>query len=151
MKPEKVCSSNDRIRELLNHFQINQTEFCKKTGVQKSALSNYLNGNRLPRQDQLFKIADSFNVSAAWLMGYDVPMQDETSTLLHYSEENSAKKEHIEYFGQKDRVMLYGVLLQVADKCTPEQIKQIIEMLKLYATANKGYLTFSVVLRKPTT
>ena len=138
MKPEKVCSSNDRIREILNHFQINQTEFCKRTGVQKSALSNYLNGNRLPRQDQLFKIAEAFNISAAWLMGYDVPMQydqDFSVIALHNGEDN--KKPHIEYFGKEDRLKLYKLLLEVAESCTPDQVLVIIETLKTFAKSNQ--------------
>lgn len=70
----KVSNSKERIKELLDFYNINQTEFSKRTGVQKSALSNYLNGDRSPRQDQISKIADAFNVSASWLMGYDVSM-----------------------------------------------------------------------------
>ena len=136
MKPEKVCSSNDRIKELLEHFQINQTQFCKKTGLQKSALSNYLNGNRLPRQDQLFKIADSFNVSAAWLMGYDVPMMYDTSTLLMY-QGGGDQKPHIEYYGQAERIALYARLIQTADHCKPEQLEVILETLKSIAASNK--------------
>ena len=66
--------SRDRIRELMEILGLNQTEFCNSTGIQKSALSNYLNGSRIPRQDQLMKIADTFHISASWLMGYDVPM-----------------------------------------------------------------------------
>ena len=72
---EKIRTSNDRIRELLDIHEISQTEFCKKTGLTKSAVSNYLHGERLPRQDQLSKICDAFDVNPAWLMGYDVPME----------------------------------------------------------------------------
>jgi len=70
----KVSTSKDRIRELMQYYGIKQTELCKRTGIQKSALSNYLNGNREPRQDQISLIVDPFAVNPAWLMGYDVPM-----------------------------------------------------------------------------
>ena len=70
----KISNSKERIKELIRDLQLNQTDFCEKTGIQKSALSNYLNGDRTPRQDQISKIADAFNVSPSWLMGYDVPM-----------------------------------------------------------------------------
>ena len=70
--------SNKRIRILLNSTQLSQSDFCKKAGIQKSALSNYLNGDRQPNQGQLSKIAEAFNVSPAWLMGYDVPMDFKT-------------------------------------------------------------------------
>ncbi len=70
----KISSSKERIKELMEYFGINQTELCGKTGLQKSALSNYLNGDREPRQDQISIIVDPFNVNPAWLMGYDVSM-----------------------------------------------------------------------------
>lgn len=70
----KVSNSQQRIKELMNYYNINQTELCKRTGIQKSALSNYLNGDREPRQKQVSLLADPFNVNPAWLMGYDVPM-----------------------------------------------------------------------------
>lgn len=70
----KKTTSRERIAELMAYFGINQTELCKRTGVQKSAISNYLNGDREPRQDQISLIVDPFNVNPAWLMGYDVPM-----------------------------------------------------------------------------
>lgn len=68
-------TSKDRIIELMNIYDLSATEFCKRTGLQKSAVSNYLNGDRIPRQDVLIKIADAFSISPAWLMGYDVPME----------------------------------------------------------------------------
>lgn len=71
---KKVSNSQKRIVELMEYYHINQTELCRKTGLQKSALSNYLNGDREPRQSQISLIADPFNINPAWLMGYDVPM-----------------------------------------------------------------------------
>ena len=70
----KISNSKERIKELMDYFGINQTELCRRTGLQKSALSNYLNGDREPRQDQISLIVDPFGVNPAWLMGYDVPM-----------------------------------------------------------------------------
>ena len=70
----KVTNSQQRIRELMDYYKLSQTELCKRTGLLKSALSNYLNGDREPRQDQISLIADPFNINPAWLMGYDVPM-----------------------------------------------------------------------------
>ena len=69
-----ISNSNERIRYLLDYYGLNQTQFCKKANIQKSALSNYLTGYRVPRQDQIDIIASAFNVDPAWLMGYDVPM-----------------------------------------------------------------------------
>ena len=75
----KTSNSNKRIMTLLNELNISKTDFCKATGLNKSALSNYLNGDRTPRQDQLDKIANTYNINPAWLMGYDVPMHEENN------------------------------------------------------------------------
>lgn len=80
----KKSNSRVRLHELMDYFKLNQTELCKCTGLQKSALSNYLNGDREPRQDQISLIADPFNINPAWLMGYDVPM------FLQYTDECEA-------------------------------------------------------------
>jgi len=71
----KITTSNERIKELLEYLDISQSEFCRHTGMNKSALSNYLKGDRAPRQDQLDKIAQTFDINPAWLMGYDVDME----------------------------------------------------------------------------
>jgi transcriptional regulator with XRE-family HTH domain len=77
----KITKSNERIKELLQHLKISQSDFCRKTGINKSALSNYLKGDRAPRQDQLDKIAQTFEINPAWLMGYDVDMKSDTEKI----------------------------------------------------------------------
>lgn len=70
----KVTTSQQRIKELMDYLNMNLSEFSKRTGVQKSALSNYLHGTREPRQDKISMMADAFGVNPAWLMGHDEPM-----------------------------------------------------------------------------
>lgn len=55
---------------------------CKKYDVKipRNALSQYVTGKVLPRQDKLSVLAMALNVSEAWLMGFDVPMEREEST-----------------------------------------------------------------------
>lgn len=75
----KVTDSKHRLYELMNTFHLNQSELCRKCGITKSSLSNYLNGDREPRQDKLSRIADAFKIDPAWLMGYDTPMYSVTT------------------------------------------------------------------------
>lgn len=77
-------NSSKRLNELMNYFGIKQADIAKRTGLPKSALSMYINGNRQPRQDKLTIIADCYGVNEAWLMGYDVPMfreEEDTDSL----------------------------------------------------------------------
>lgn len=135
MNPQKICSSNDRIRELLDETGISQTEFCKRTKINKSALSNYLNGGRTPRQDQLSKIADAFNVSAAWLMGYDVPKRIEREVLAF--NKTNPDWQSITYHGTPERLDLYAEILSLASACTAEQLHVVIETMRSLGKLNQ--------------
>lgn len=65
---------SQRLKKALEELNVTQTELCKRTDIPKSAMSQYVSGNFQPKQDRLYKIADSLNISPAWLMGYEVPM-----------------------------------------------------------------------------
>ena len=51
-----------------------QSELCDRTKIPKSAISQYISGAFEPKQDRIYLIAKALDVSEAWLMGYDVPM-----------------------------------------------------------------------------
>lgn len=73
--PKDNCSK--RIKEALEFRNMKQAELCKRTNIPKSAMSQYLSGKFEPKQDRVFLIAQALNVSEAWLMGYDVPINNE--------------------------------------------------------------------------
>lgn len=132
MSPVRVCTSNDRIRELIEDMGMSQIEFCNRTGIKASALSNYLKGSRVPRQDAIMRIADTFNISAAWLMGYDVPasMHDQV-TMLHVFTPDPRITE-LTIYGSPERLKLYQKLLEAADPFDDEQIERFIETLQAF-------------------
>lgn len=90
----------DRIRQLMeekNWKQVdifnNSKPYQKKLGVKlgKSAISQYVNGVQAPDQRRLALLALTFNVSEAWLMGYDVPREREAISKTGYSETDLRK------------------------------------------------------------
>lgn len=70
-----TCAS--RIKEALAIRNMRQADLCQTTGIPKSAMSQYISGAFEPKQDRVSSISKALNVSEAWLMGYDVPMQRE--------------------------------------------------------------------------
>ncbi len=76
----KITDSRHRLKELLNESGDTQNEMARKTGLTKSAISNYINGTRDPRQDAILKISNTYNVNPAWLMGCDVPKHEDSRT-----------------------------------------------------------------------
>ena len=59
----------------LKHRGMKQVELCQLANVPESSLSLYLKGAYEPKQDKIYNMARALNVSEAWLMGYDVPME----------------------------------------------------------------------------
>ncbi len=73
-------SCAERIAYALTVRKMTQTELCKKTGIPKSAMSQYIKGSFEPKQNRVYLISKALDVSEAWLMGYDVPMKKEAPT-----------------------------------------------------------------------
>jgi len=77
MYNERIASCGQRISIALATRGMKQSELCKLANVPKSSLSLYLSGAYEPKQDRIYDMAKALNVSEAWLMGYDVPMEKE--------------------------------------------------------------------------
>ena len=75
MYKERITSCGNRISTALTLRGMKQSELCKIAKVPKSSLSLYLSGAYEPKQDRIYAMAKALNVSEAWLMGYDVPME----------------------------------------------------------------------------
>lgn len=65
----------NRIREALSIRKMKQIELVEKTGLDKGAVSNYVNNKYQPRQTTLFQLAKVLDVNEIWLAGYDAPME----------------------------------------------------------------------------
>lgn len=74
MYKERIDTCGNRIKKALEIRQMRQSDLCKLADVPKSSLSLYLSGAYEPKQDRIYSMALALNVSEAWLMGYDVPI-----------------------------------------------------------------------------
>ena len=75
----------NRLQDLLEILGISASELSKETGIPKSSISMWLNGNRIMRQDKIGAICERYSIDPSWLMGYDVPMERKMSMLSKYS------------------------------------------------------------------
>lgn len=73
-KNKKICSVNQRIRELLEIKNITQNDLSEATNMSKSNISLYVNDKRKPQVHAITAICDAYNLNSNWLIGYDVPM-----------------------------------------------------------------------------
>jgi transcriptional regulator with XRE-family HTH domain len=65
---------NKRINELLKILNINQKEFCEKTGIKQSRMSQIMSGKIKPGIDVLELINKTFDVRLRWLLGGEYPI-----------------------------------------------------------------------------
>lgn len=62
-----------RLQKIIAERGITASELSDASGVDKSALSNYINGKYEPKQDKVYKLARALNVDPGWLMTGEEP------------------------------------------------------------------------------
>lgn len=81
-----------RLRIALSNNNMRPQELADKTGVNKSSISQYINGSHKPSNISAGKIGEALNVEPLWLMGFDVPMErgkfKDTTEKTHLSFDN---------------------------------------------------------------
>lgn len=92
---EKVSTSS-RLMQIMSERNLRQKDildlakpYCEKFGIKlpKNTLSQFVSGERIPRQDKLFILAHALDVSEGWLMGLDVPMERQHPVLFSHETE----------------------------------------------------------------
>ena len=106
---------------------------CEKYGIPQitsALLSQYLSGKCEPMQTRLTVLAQALNVSEAWLMGYDVPMErdainDEEVELLKY----------LETLSESDLKKVFD-LVKISADLTDEQFEKVMAFVRFVKTDN---------------
>ena len=136
----KISNSKNRIRQLLNDTGDTQNEMARKAGLTKSAISNYINGSREPRQDAIYKLSEAYDVSPSWLMGLDSPKRDEemirsklVNLRLKYLEIDEDDIDNLRAF--EKRMNYYERLLKEAIVTNNEDDSKARELYDLYQKA----------------
>nr|DAL22825.1 MAG TPA_asm: Repressor protein CI [Caudoviricetes sp.] len=110
-------NTSQRLKRLMEYYNITQTDICKKTNIPKSSMSMYISGEREPRQDKLTLIAEAYDVNEAWLMGYEVEMKKGNA----YSDEQAVRL--ATYFKK------FQDILKKYDNLTDENKKSVNDMI----------------------
>lgn len=64
-----------RLRRAMDAAGKKQADLVRETGLDRGSISSYLSGKYEPKQKAIYKLAQALNVSEAWLLGYEVPME----------------------------------------------------------------------------
>ena len=127
---------SERLKQIMINNNLKQVDilekakpYCVKYNVKlgKNDLSQYVSGKVEPGQRKLWILALVLNVSEAWLMGYDVPMErnnDISSTIEKSSAENGKglDKNTVVIVGRDGR--------RIEKKLSDEQIKALEMMVE---------------------
>lgn len=100
-------------KEKLNNLMIREkltvTELADRTGINKSLISRYLSGQRIPKRDKIVMLSEALHEPVGYLMdvedtGVKIPdllinTDDNTKhVMISYSELSPAKKEEVARF-----------------------------------------------------
>lgn len=91
----------NRLNEAMQKRGITATELAKLTGLNKSSVSRYLTGENIPRSLAIGKLAQALRVNPAWVLGYDVPMDEGVPPIqINVEKLNDANKERLQAYYQ---------------------------------------------------
>lgn len=105
-----MSTTSKRIQEGMELRGLKQADLVEKTGISKGALSSYISGRYVPKQNNTFLIAKALNVNEAWLMGADVPMERiDTVSENQTSDQKELNEIYIQLSSNnKERVLTYS-------------------------------------------
>ena len=82
----------DRLKKALSIRNMKPIELSEKTGIPKSAISQYMSGYTKPKQDRIYLISKALNISESWLLGYNVDFERSSDSTLTKHDERDIEK-----------------------------------------------------------
>lgn len=79
---EIIESFSKRLNEAIRIRNIKPIDLSEKTGIDKSKISSYMSGRYKAKQDGIYLLSKALNVSEAWLMGLNVPIQRTNNEII---------------------------------------------------------------------
>ena len=102
-------TTSERIKKGMDLRNLKQADLVKMTGISKGALSSYISGRYIPKQNNIYRIAKALNVNEAWLMGNDVPMARKSVSL------ETLQPQILKYYNQLNDIGQHKATEQVKD------------------------------------
>ena len=109
----ETCSFGNRLVGLLNDNGYTRNDLIRKTGISAASLSHYINGRRIPRPEQMKKIARALHTTTQYLAGV----------------RNSAEP-------NADYLTLINIAERNADILTTEEKLRVVNALNLHYTCD---------------
>lgn len=72
---------SERLKQALNERGMKPIELSELTGISKSSISDWINGKYEAKSDKILLIAKALNVNESFLIGLQVPMDNDTQKI----------------------------------------------------------------------
>ncbi|WP_052344214.1 helix-turn-helix domain-containing protein [Bacillus ndiopicus] len=119
----------ERIAAKIKEQKLKQIDVARATGISKNAISNYINGNRIPDTESIYKLATFFSVSIEWLL-IGEKCYSTASEILTASEANTQYNTQ----NKEDKAIIQKLLL--LNERQKGKIEERIDMLLLETMGN---------------
>ena len=124
-----MSTYSNRIRELRKNKSLSQEQLADKLGVTKQAVSQMERGARKPSVTMLEALCDFFNVSTDYLLGKeDVTIRIIDRDGIRKLDSANSEVDRIAKI-IRDNPTMHN-LFDIAQKCTPDNLELIAEVLK---------------------
>lgn len=107
---------SERLNYAMQIKQLKQADLSRITGLDKSLICNYVSGKYKAKQDKLYILAEALNVSEAWLMGCDVPMEREKMPNKIHTEQANKIIEIFNNLSPEAQDILFAVIKSMQSK-----------------------------------
>lgn len=100
-------TAGERIKELRLQNKLTQKQLAEQSGLSEITIRKYETDERTPKFTTIEKICKVLHVNAAWLMGYDVPMDSQASLDQAWDAETEHAMDEIEEWRIKEKAFLH--------------------------------------------
>lgn len=97
----------EKIKTLRIQKNLTQKELAEKTGFSEITIRKYESDERNPKFSTIEKIGSVLNVSGAWLLGYDVPMDSKVTADEAWDAEADKFNDKMSQFQVKEKAFLH--------------------------------------------
>ena len=90
----------DRLRFAMSLKGYTAADLSRRSGVGKDALSHYLKGDFLPKQEKIGALAEALGVSPSWLIGFQVSIDGKELKTIDVDKLTDINKAKLEAYYQ---------------------------------------------------
>lgn len=115
----------ERLKKGMDYRQVSQVELARKTDISRSSICLYLKGERIPKTEQIYRIALALDIDFMYLIG-------ESDSMIKQS-----FKVHQGLFEPTEEELLLSEIRSNMTWLTKEEMRMLNEMIKTIIKGRK--------------